>query len=167
MPYLRLYSLDLPIDQKRGIAQQLIEITMRTFHLRADERFRTSIQFITLSQVGGDDGLCHDIPSDADCTLEVMGHDLTEEKKRAFAEEAAVVLTHLVPVKPWSRIARLLGIKAGKPQRIAFQFNELSPAISDPFVVDPAARSLFFASALPSGVQIGRETARGSRKSAA
>jgi hypothetical protein len=167
MPYLRLYSLDLPIDQKRGIAQKLIEITMRTFHLRADERFRTTIQFITLPEVGEVDGLRHDIPSDADCTLEVMGHDLTEEKKRAFAEEAAVVLTHLVPVKLWSRIARLLGIEADTPQRIAFQFNELSAAIGDPFVVDPAARSVFFASALPSGVQIGREAAGGFHKSAA
>jgi len=167
MPYLRLYSLNLPIDQKCGIAQKLIEITMRTFHLRADERFRISIQFITRPQVGGVDGLRSDIPSDADCTLEVMGHDLTEEKKRAFAEQAAVVLTDMVPVKPWSRIARLLGIKADTPQRIALQFNELSPAISDPFVVHPAARSVFFASALPAGVQIGREDAGGFRKSAA
>jgi hypothetical protein len=81
------------------------------------------------------------IPRDADFTLEVMGHNLTEEKKRAFAKEAAAMLTPLVPMKRWSRIARLLGIKANSLQRIALQFNELSPAISDPFVVDPQRRA--------------------------
>ena len=83
------------------------------------------------------DGFRSAIPPDADFTLEVLGHDLTEKKKRAFAEEAPAVPTHLMPGKPWSRIARLLGIKADTPPQIALQFQELSPAISDPFVMDP------------------------------
>ena len=33
------------------------------------------------------------------------------------------------------RIARLLGIKAKSPQQIDLRFNELSLAVSDPFVV--------------------------------
>ena len=139
MPYLRLYARDLPIEQKRVIAQKLIQITLRTFHLRPDQRYRTSIQFITRSQAVN--GPKPAIPRGADFTLEVMGHNLTEEKKRAFAEEAAAMLTPLVPVKLRKRIARLLGIKADSTRQIALQFNELSPAISDPFVVDPQRRA--------------------------
>ena len=140
MPYLRLYSRHLPIEQKRVIAEKLIEITLRSFRLRAAARYQTSIQFITLLQVCGVDGLQPSIPGDADFILEVLGHGLTEDKKRAFAEEATAMLTHLVPMKPRSRIARLLGVKADTPRQIALQFSELSPAISDPFVVDPERR---------------------------
>lgn len=134
MPYLRLYLRHLPIEQKRVIAEKLIEITLRSFRLRAAERYRTSIQFITLPQVRGVDGLQPFIPRDADFILEVLSHGLTEDKKRAFAEEAQAMLTDLVRVKPWSRIARVFGINVDKPQQIALQFHELSPAISDPFV---------------------------------
>jgi hypothetical protein len=34
MPYLRLYSRDVSIEQKRVIAQKLIEVTLRTFARR-------------------------------------------------------------------------------------------------------------------------------------
>jgi len=136
VPYLRLNLRDLGLEQKRVLAQKLIEITLRAFHLRADQRYRTSIQFITLPRMCGVDDSQPNIPSDADFTLEVIGHDLTEERKRAFAEEAALAFTHLVPVRPWRRIARMFGITVNTPQRVTLQFNELSPAISDPFVVD-------------------------------
>jgi len=135
MPYLRLYSRPLPIEQKRVIAEKLIEITLRSFRLGAAERYQTSIQFITLPHVRGVDGLQPSILRDADFILEVLAHGLTEDKKRAFAEEAPAMLTHLVPVKPWSRIARVFGIKWASPNRMLIQFHELSPAISDPFVV--------------------------------
>ena len=139
MPYLRLYARDLPIEQKRAIAQKLIQITLRTFHLRPDQRYRTSIQFITRSQAVN--GPKPAIPRGADFTLEVMGHNLTEEKKRAFAEEAVAMLTPLVPMKLRGRIARRLGIKTDATRQIALQFNDLNPAISDPFVVDPQRRA--------------------------
>jgi hypothetical protein len=135
MPYLRLYARELPIEQKRVIAQKLIEITLRTFKLRANQRYQTSIQFIT-RQVSGVDGLLAAVPRGADFTLEVIGHNLTEEKKKAFAEEANAMLTPMAPVRLGSRIARLLGIKANSRRQIALQFKELSPAVSDPFVVD-------------------------------
>jgi hypothetical protein len=141
MPYSRLYARDLPIEQKRVIAQKVIEITLRTFHLRADQRYRTTIQFITPPQVWGVDGLQPAIPRDADFSLEVMGHNLTEQKNRAFAEKAVAMLTPLVPLKLRERIARLLGIKADSTRQIALQFNELSPAITEPFVVDPQRRA--------------------------
>jgi hypothetical protein len=136
VPYLRLYARDLQTEQKRVIAEKLIEITLRTFQLHADQRYQTSIQFITQPQVSGADGRQAAVPHDGDFTLEVIGHNLTEEKKRAFAKEAAAMFTHFAPMKPRNRIARLLGIKAKSPQQICLQFNELSPAISDPIVVD-------------------------------
>ena len=135
MPYLRLYANELPIEQKRVIAQKLIEITLRTFKLRANQRYQTSIQFIT-RQGSGVDGLRAALPRGADFALEVIGHNLTAEKKRAFAEEAAAMLRPMAPVRPANRIARLLGIEAKAPQQIALQFNELNPAVSDPFVLD-------------------------------
>ena len=150
MPYLRLFSQDVPIDQKRVIAQKLIEITVRTFHLPAQERNRIAIQFVPLPQLRAVDTLQPAIPPDADFTLEVSAHGLTEGTKKAFAEEAAPMLAHSMPVKPKSRFARLLGIKADTPRQVALQFNELCPeeqTDSDPFVVDPTARSVFIASA--------------------
>ena len=141
MPYLRLYTRDLPIEQKRVIAQKLIEITLRTFQLRAEQRYRTSIQFITLPQVCGADEPQAAISRGADLTLEVLGHDLTEEKKRAFTEAAAAMLAHVAPTKPRNRIARLLGMTADSPQQVALQFNELSSAVSDPFVADSQRRA--------------------------
>lgn len=126
MPYLRLYSAEVPIEQKRVIAQKLIEITMHAFCLRPEERYQISIEFISEPKSS-----LHD----ADCIFEVLGHDLTEEKKRVFAGETAAVLTPLLPLKSKMRIARLLRVKPDVSPQIAFQFGELSPAISEPFVV--------------------------------
>src|SRR5208283_2130638 len=84
------------------------------------------------------------IPRGADFALEVIAHHLTEAKRRAFAEEAAAMFAQLLPTKARGRIARLLGINADPARQIAFQFDELSPAISDPVIEDPelwAARS--------------------------
>ena len=137
MPYLRLYARDLSIEQKRDIAQKLIEITLRTFNLQADQRYRTTIQFITLPGVAGVDGPDSATKRDPGLILEVLGHDLTEGRKRAFTKEATAMLTRLVPMKPWSRFARLLGIEVDSSRQVALQFNELSLAVSDPFVAEP------------------------------
>ena len=141
MPYLRLYSRDIPIEQKRAIAQKLIDITMRTLRLRPEERNRITVQFIPPPQVTGDDGYQPVIPSNADFMLEVMAHHLTEAKKKAFGDEVATKLTQLLPTKSRGGIARLLGIKTGPPRPVALQFDELSPAMSDPFVTEPERRA--------------------------
>jgi hypothetical protein len=135
MPYLRVYAQGLPTEDKRVIAQKLIEITLRTFKLHANQRYQTSIQFITQAPLSGIDEPAAAIPRDGQITLEVIGHDLTEEKKRAFAREASAMLAHAVPMRPSNPIARVLGIKR-RQQQICLQFNELSPAVSDPFVMD-------------------------------
>jgi hypothetical protein len=141
MPYLRLYSRDLPIEQKRVIAQKLIEITLRTFHLRTEERNRITIQFIPPPQVRGANRFHLPIPRSGDFMLEVIAHRLTEAKERAFGEEAAAMLAQFLPTKASGRVARLLGIKADPPRQIAIQFAELNPAISDPLIVDPEGRA--------------------------
>ena len=141
MPYLRLYAEYLPVEQRRVIAQKLIEITLRTFRLRADQRYRTTVQFITQPRLCEVDGSRPTTPGDAGFTLEVLGHNLTEEKKRAFAQEATAMLTHFLPIKLWGRIVHLLGVKVDEPRQIAFRFNELSPATTDPFMLDPQQRA--------------------------
>ena len=138
MPYLRLHLPKVPIQQKRVIAQKLIEVTMRTFRLRPEERYQVSVEFISEREPRAIDGLAGWRAPDADCVFEVMGHNLTEETKRAFGAEAAAVLTPFLPPKLRMRVAGLLGMKPSASRQIEFQFGELSPAVSEPFVVHSA-----------------------------
>jgi len=81
------------------------------------------------------------IASNDDFTLEVIGHNLAEREKRAFAEEATALLSRFVPRSlPW-KMASLVGIKPDSTGRVAFQFSELSPAVSDPFLVHSERRA--------------------------
>jgi hypothetical protein len=141
MPYLRLYSSDVSIEQKRAIAQRLIEITIRAFNLRLEERHSVTVQFIQSPQRSGVDSFQPLIPRGADFVLEVIAHHLTDAKKQAFGEAAATMLPPLLPTKARSRLARLLGIKSDPDRQVALQFAELSPAISDPFVADSERRA--------------------------
>jgi len=135
MPYLRLHLPEVPIQQKRIIAQKLIEVTMRTFRLRPEERYQVSVEFVSEREPEAIDSLADMRAPNADCVFEVMGHNLTEETKRAFGQEAAAVLTPFLPAKLKLRVARWLGVKPSESRQIAFQFGELSPAVSEPFVV--------------------------------
>jgi len=141
MPYLRLYAEYLPVEQKRVIAQKLIEITLRTFRLRADQRYRTTVQFITEPRMCEVDGSRPTTPVDAGFTLEVLGHNLTEEKKRAFTQEATAMLNQFLPIKLWGRIVHLLVVKVDEPRKIALRFSELSAATTDPFMLEPQQRA--------------------------
>lgn len=135
MPYLRVYSRGLPIEKKRVIAQRLMEITLRTFQLPPEQRNRTTVQFVSESPADGLDGHTV-IPEDADFKLEVLIHHPTESGKRAFGQEAASTFADLAGPTPWERIGSLFGLNAAATPRVVLQFNELSPAVSDPFVVD-------------------------------
>ena len=130
MPYLRLHLPDASIELKRFIAHELIEITLHSFRLGRADRYRISIEFV--SQPHG-----HAWPSirRARIVMEVLGHNLTEAQKRAFTEEATTMLTRVLPLKSENRFARMLGIHAHPQHPIVFQFGELSPAISEPFVM--------------------------------
>jgi hypothetical protein len=138
MPYLRVHSSALTIEQKREMAQKLIDITLSAFHLRAQERNQITIQFVSHAPSCDSDSFTPATSKDADLTLEVLGHDLTEEKKTAFTQKTT---TNLIPMKPTGLIARLLGAKADTPRQISLQFHELSPAISEPFIVSPLGRA--------------------------
>ena len=140
MPYLRLYSPDLLIEQKRAITQELIDITLRTFRLRPEERHSITVQFIPLPETSEIDKPQLSIPCDTDFVLEVIAHHLTDATERAFREEAATLLPPLLPTKA-GRIARLLGFKPDPRRQVALQFAELSPAISDPFTEDSEPRA--------------------------
>ncbi len=132
MPFLRVHSEALALEQKRIMAQKLIEITLRAFHLRAEERRNINILFV--SQLPASD-LNH-----ADLTLEVLGHDLTDEKKASFTRETEGMLTHLTPSKPKGLIERFLGAKADPQRQIALQFHEL-PLASDSRAAHPQQRA--------------------------
>jgi hypothetical protein len=140
MPYLRLYSREIAVENKHDVVQKLIEITLRAFCLRPEERHLITVQFIP-SPVDEIDDSQPQIPRGADFMLEVIAHHLTETKKRKFGEEAATLLTPLLPTKARSRIAHLLGVKSDLPSRVALEFSELSPAISDPFTLDTEPRA--------------------------
>ena len=99
MPYLRLHLPEVPIQQKRVIAQKLIEITMHAFGLRPEERYQVSVEFVSEPQLSVAERFQRASQREADCLFEVMGHDLTEEKKKAFAKETAAGLTPLLPAK--------------------------------------------------------------------
>jgi hypothetical protein len=140
VPYLRLYSPDLLIEQKRAITQKLIEITLRTFHLRPEERHSITVQFIPPPEASEIDSPQPLFPRGTDFVLEVIAHHLTDAKKRTFREEAATMFPSLLPTKA-GRIARLLGIKPDPNRQVALQFGELSPAVSDPFTEDSELRA--------------------------
>ena len=93
MPYLRLYSLDVPLAQKRLLAQKLIEITLRAFRLPAEDRHRINVQFISLPIRHTAASRHPVIPRDANCFLEVNDLGLTEENKRSFCDEVMPMLT--------------------------------------------------------------------------
>jgi hypothetical protein len=141
MPYLRLYSREVPIEQKHVLAQKLIEITLRTFHLRAEDRDRITIQFIAITPESNIEEFGAALSCGADFTLQVMSHELTENAKSAFSAETSVLLGALAPVKPKSRIARLLRSNVGRSAQIVLQFKELNPAISDRFVLEAERRA--------------------------
>lgn len=142
MPYLRLYLPNASVEQKRFIAQNLIEITLRAFNLCSEDRCQVSVEFVSRSRQDAADWLLPSTLRDTDFVLEVLGHDLTEEQQRVFSEEAASMLAQILPVKARRRFARLFGIKKTDAHcPVALQFSELSPAVSEPYVIHPRSRA--------------------------
>jgi hypothetical protein len=60
---------------------------------------------------------------------------MTPHWRTFFAGETSTLLAPLLHSKSRMRIARLLGVKPDVSHQIAFQFGELSSAVSEPFVV--------------------------------
>lgn len=137
MPYLRLHLPNVSLEQKRFIANELIDISLRSFGLRGRDRYRISVEFVSHSR-----RLAWPYtPPEERFMLEVWGHDMTEAQKRAFSEQATVFLARVLPAKSRSLVARLFGMRADTDRQVAFEFGELSPAIREPFVVHPGSQA--------------------------
>jgi hypothetical protein len=124
MPYIRLYSRDVPLEEKRLLAQKLISITLRSFQLRPEDREKITIQFLS----GHPTWAVEDLPpgsstQPSDVLLELTDPDLTTEKMTAFVEAAAPMLSQAVPARGRGRIARLLGIGDDQSRQVSFQFS--------------------------------------------
>ena len=126
MPYIRLYSPDVPLEQKREIARKLIDITLHSFRLPLDERDRITIQFLPQRPLGPHLPGSRRCELRNDLTLEISDHDLTEEKRKRFVEAAAPMLTNSLPRQPQGRIARLLGREPDPVFQVAFQFRDVN-----------------------------------------
>jgi len=125
MPYIRLYSREVSLGEKRLLAEKLISITLRALRLRPEERDQITIQFVPRDwSPAAFDSL---LPlNEATAVLEVSDHNLTVQKITAFVEAAAPMLSQSAAVKPPGRIARMLRKEADPARQIAFQFNDTS-----------------------------------------
>jgi len=135
MPYLRLHLPTVSMEQKRFLAQRLIEITLRAFHLRSGDRYRISVEFVSHSWERSADRFWPWARGEPKFTLEVLGHGMTKGEQQAFSEEASDLLAQTLPMKSTSLLDRLLGIETDAHCQIAFQFGELSAAVSEPYVI--------------------------------
>jgi hypothetical protein len=142
MPFIRLYSRDVPLDEKRLLAQNLISITLRTFDLRPEERDQITIQFLPRASQNST-GKRSAKPSEV--TLEISDHDLRVEKITAFVREATPLLKQSKAVRGQSPIARWLGIRPDESRQVAFQFNEMESSsrsrIDEPFADVPQRKA--------------------------
>ncbi|HEY1731794.1 MAG TPA: hypothetical protein VGG15_08590 [Terriglobales bacterium] len=136
MPYIRLYSREVPLDEKRWIAQRLISITQRTFHLLPEHAGDITIQFLPRykSPAIGDaaEGGSAGTP---EITLEVSSEKMQADVVSAFVEAAAPMLSHSAAVGRRGQLARMLRIGANETRQIAFQFNQLNSGVSEVPVV--------------------------------
>jgi hypothetical protein len=125
MPYIRLYSREVSLEEKRSLAGKLIAITLNALKLRPEERDRITIQFIPrcLSPRNVDELFRSE---QAAAVLEVSDRDLTPRKINAFVDAATPILSQSAVVGRSRRIARVLGIAPEPSRQIAFQFNQTS-----------------------------------------
>lgn len=125
MPYIRLYSRDVSLPEKRILAEELIRATIGAFQLRPQERSNITVQFVPRQLAPGsfDAVFSEDDPS---AVLEVSHHDLTVHKIQALVEAATPVLQQSAAVPHPGRIARMLHMQADPARQVGFQFNETS-----------------------------------------
>jgi len=136
MPYIRLYSRDVPLHEKRWIAQRLISITQRTFHLLPENADNITIQFLprykSPAVIDATESGSTETP---EITLEVSSEQLPAESVSAFVEAAAPMLSHSAAVGRRGHLARLLRMGVDETRQIAFQFNQLNSQMSETPVV--------------------------------
>src|SRR5580698_5625817 len=109
MPYIRLYSREMSLAEKRVVAEKLISIALDAFQLPSEERYKISVQFMPrdFSRAPVDE-----LPSgEAEAVLEVSDYHLTVHTVASFVDAARPMLSQSAVVKPPSRLARWLGIE--------------------------------------------------------
>jgi phenylpyruvate tautomerase PptA (4-oxalocrotonate tautomerase family) len=115
MPFLRVYSPELDLEQKRLFAHELTEGILRALGLPEQYRDRTAIHFVGYRPeemaIGG--RLAVD-SQQAEYILEIVEQDLTQRKKEALVR----VLTPLA--------ARLFGLNADQIWHITMRFVSYS-----------------------------------------
>ena len=111
MPTLRLYVPEISIAQKRHIARELLDTTVREFPL--SERRQVNIQFLS-------------VPSkrSSSCRLEVRGRDLDSANRSAFADAAVSLLTRSLHLNIKQRLAWLMGIEPSTRSKVEVRFLE-------------------------------------------
>jgi hypothetical protein len=129
MPYIRLYSREVSLAEKRILAEKLITIALSAFQLSPEERHHITIQFMprSMSPARFDQLLRR---GEKSAVLEVSDHELTVEKITAFVEAATPLLSESAAVKHSGRIARMLGREADPARQVAFQFNDTGPVVA-------------------------------------
>lgn len=127
MPYIRLYSRDVPLHEKRWIAQRLISITQHSFHLSPENADNITIQFLprhkSPAMAEPSDNTSAQPP---DIMLEVSSEELPQEAVSSFVEAAAPMLSHSAAVGRRGQLARMLRLGANETRQIAFQFSQLN-----------------------------------------
>ncbi len=97
MPILRLYSPELPLNQKRRIARELTDMLVHVLDLSEYQRHYCMIYFISMGleeiAVGGK-LLCD--TRGYEYYLDIYERDLTLSKKQLLLEECTSLLRHLL-----------------------------------------------------------------------
>jgi len=125
MPYIRLYSREVSLAEKRLLAEKLIAIALSALQLSPEERRTITIQFMPRSMSPARfDQLFR--KGEKKAVLEVSDRELTVEKITAFVEAATPLLSQSAAVERSGRLARMLGWEADSARQIAFQFNDIS-----------------------------------------
>jgi hypothetical protein len=130
MPYIRLYSRQVPLAEKRLLAEKLISIALDAFEMQPEERYKISVQFVPrkLSPPSIDSLFRLDR---AAAVLEVSDHNLTVHHITSFVEAATPVLSESAVAGRAQKMARMLGFNPDPSRQIAFQFNETSSPSGD------------------------------------
>jgi phenylpyruvate tautomerase PptA (4-oxalocrotonate tautomerase family) len=127
MPYLRLYCPELPVKQKKLIARELTNATMRSLKLAKDYRNRCMVRFIPIElEDMAIDGKLLSESGEPDYHLEVSYRSLRDQQKQAFVQEVTPLLAKLLNLKQQSWLARLLRITDPPLFRISILFREHS-----------------------------------------
>jgi len=130
MPYIRLYSREVSLAEKRVLAQKLISATLSAFQLRPEERADITIQFVPRELAPANEESPFSAREPA-AVLEVSHHDLTVHNVRAMVEAATPLLGRSAVVPRPGRLAKILGIKPDPARQIGFQFNDLGSPDDD------------------------------------